>query len=529
MPDAGPNVLRDPTVTVRRQDGARAVLSLADLIAQLLTHSQVEGLVRVPAEQHGLVWRFLVRSAAQALHDLETELPPPTTDAASLAMEVTGVLERTAGGADAFDLFNPQYGRPAFLQPPLASGMAPKDQGYRADAPSRLIIAVGSKHHERKVGTGRVLDAEALMYALIAHQLGVIFVKGSYASQLAGSATGKGSGTPYMGVRIAGALDRTFRHDVGTLLRRWRDVERERGLTGRVWALWASPWDGTSSVGSEKLTPAFIPCARLVRVDAPRDDGYFDTLWFKPTKAKRVEDRTQGSGLGDPFLAQVPNPKRPGDMKARGTMETGYRYDEVVRLLFGGEDGTARPSPTVEAMMSAPAAGDVRVIFEGMAFDQGKTLGFHRREILLPEGSLLDLREPDLLRSTHAEFLRIVKDAQSALRGAARILLNGAPKPREGDKPKVDAGAQMLQHAVDEVYLDALLEAARERRAGSEDVAGRWAARVREMALETHRSAQAMVPVPSARRLQREVEAESYLRRKLAASAAFDTHPEAVA
>ncbi|MCU0623517.1 MAG: hypothetical protein MUF53_06575 [Gemmatimonadaceae bacterium] len=505
------------------------MLSLAELLAQLLTTSKIERLERVPAEQYGLVWRFLVRSTAQALHDLGGGVPAATTDADALAGRIADALERTAGGANAFALFNPQYDRPAFLQPPLASAAEPKANDYRRDAPSRLIIAVGSKHHERKVGAGRLLDMESLAYALIAHQLGVIFVKGSYASQLAGSATGKGSGTPYMGVRLPGALDRTFRHDVATLLDTWRDVERERGLKGDVWALWTLPWDGTSSLGSEKLTPAFIPCARLIRLGSPRVDGLFDTVWFKPTKAKRVEDRTEGSGLGDPFLPLVPNPKRAGDMKARGAMETGYRYDEVVRLLFGGEEGTARPSPTVASMLSENAPGGVRVVFEGMAFDQGKTLGFHRRELLLPEGNLLDLREPDLVRSIHGEYLRVVKDAQAALRGAARILLNGAPKPREGDKAKIDAGAQALQRHVDDIYPDALLEAAREKRGGVEDVSTRWVERIRGLALEVHREAQSMLPVPATRRLQREVEAESYLRRKLPAAVRPSITTEAMA
>ncbi len=520
----GPNVLTDPIFTLATGDGAQH-LTLPGLIARLLTDGGAVGLPRLPADQHGPVWRFLVRCAAQALHTAGHGLPADTTDPSMLTSLLSAALVRVTGSTSAFALENGNGTEPAFLQPPVAGGQPVQAAGYRAGSASRLTLAMGGKGHERKPDADRSLDAEALVYALIAYQSGVIYTKGNYASQLMGSATGKGSGMPIMRVRFDGGLHRSFRHDVGVLLDRWDDVRRERGLTGAVWALWTVPWDGSTPLGSEALTPAFIPCARLVRIGAPGPDGRFAEVWFLPTKKARVEDRTDGSGLGDPFLPQVPNPRRPGDHKARGTMGTGYRYDEVVRLLFGGEDGSARPSPTVASLLDAGDVGTVRVVFEGMAFDQGKTLGFHSREVLLPEGNLLDLRDPDLLRETHGEFLRRVKDAQSALRGAARILLNGSPRPRTGDAAKIDLSAQALQYAVDTVYVDALLDAVRRRRAGEATAVDEWSARVRTMALDAHAATQAMVPTPTTQRLRREVEAESFVRRKLALTTALNPDP----
>jgi hypothetical protein len=152
-----------------------------------------------------------------------------------------------------------------------------------------------------------------------------------------------------------------------------------------------------------------------------------------------------------------------------------------------------------------------------MAFDQGKTLGFHRREVLLPEGNLLDLREPDVLRETHGHFLRAVKDAQSALRGATRILLNGSPRPRTGDAAKVDLGAQALQQAIDACYIDRLLAAARRRREADETVMAEWQQMLHHLTLEAFAATRDLIPIPITRRLQREVEADAFLRRKLAA------------
>lgn len=522
LPVAGPDILHEAVLTLETRAGTRR-LGLSSLLAHLLTNSDAVALPRIPIDQHGPVWRFLVRSAAQALHDLRSGLPEPKGDCDALAALLASALGAAAGADGAFMLYNPIGGGPAFLQPPVAGGANPAEAGYQKGSAARLALAVGGKNHERKKETDRSLSAEALIYALIAYQSGVIYTKGNYAAQLMGSATGKGAGMPFMGVRFDGPLERSFRHDVAVMLDRWEDVRRERGLAGTVWALWTLPWDGEVALGSEQLTPGFIPCARLVRIDSADADGRYGDVWFMPSRKARVEDRTQGSGLGDPFLPQVPHPKRPGDYKARGTMGTGYRYDEVARLLFGGEDGRGRPSPSVAAVLDAVDAGTVRVIFEGMAFDQGKTLGFHRREVLLPEGNLLDLREPDLLREMHGAFLRHVKEAQGALRGAARILLQGVPRKRPGDEAKAEFGATALQHAVDDVYLDALLEAVRRHRSGDASGLEDWAGRVRDMALAVFEQTKASLPTPSTQRLRRQIDAESFLRRKLVPVASHTT------
>lgn len=507
-----PNVLATPMFTVR--DGAGTVrIALPALLARLFTPSSVRGLPRLTAEQHGPVWRFLVRCGAEALHALGRVLPAVDAAPQRMADDIARTLAERAGGASAWELYQPDIGRAAFLQPPVPGGGRADDAGYRPATVARLSLAVGGKNHERKADADRALDDESLVFALITFQSGAIYTKGNYAAPLMGSASGKGSGMPYVGGRLRGALDATFRHDVAVLLDGWDTVRRERGLRGTVWALWAEPWDGELSLPSERLDPAFIPCARLVRVGAPNPDGSWSSVWYRSTKQARVRDATDGSGLGDPFLPLVPNPKRPGDHKARGTMSTGYRYDEVFRLLF---DDASRPSPSIAGLLNARPPEGARLRFEGMAFDQGKTLGFHQRDVLVPAGNYFDFDAPDHVRALHTQFLQVAKNAQSALRAAARILLLGTPKPDRHAAAKTDAGAQALQHVVDAAYIDHLLAAARRARAGDERGVDAWRAWVRDAAMMAFERARHAIPTSTSTRWQREVSADAYLRRKLA-------------
>lgn len=515
----GVNLLRDAFFSIARADGA-TTLSLPALLAVLLSPSGgVLRLRRLTAEQHGPVWRFLVRCAAEVVYRLKLPRPLPALDVSELAERIAEVLAERAGGPGAWDLYQPNVGLPAFLQPPVPGGGPPESADFRLDTTARLSLAMGGKNHERKLGAGGSLDAELLVYALIVFQSGSIYTKGNRASQLMGSATGKGSGMPYVGAWLPGALDATFRHDVEALLREWDAVRRDHGLRGDVWALWTVPWDGETSLTNAGLDPAFIPCARIVRVGAPEADGRWCSLWYRPTEKPRVTDVTNGSGLGDPFLPLVPHPKEPGRHKVRGTMPTGYRYDEVVRLLIGDpKQPSVRPA-SVDALFGARPADGARVRFEGMAFDQGKTLGFHRREVLVPTASYDDVNDVRIVQGLHEQYMHVVANAVNALRAAARLLLLGSAKPNRHAAAKTNGGAQALQAAVDAEYVERLLAAARAVRDDGDEARGvaTWRERVAVLAERAFRETSGAIPVSTNARWEREVRAEAYLKSKLRA------------
>lgn len=493
-------------------------VALTTLLAHLLAgDSPVHGVPRLAAEQRGHWHRFLVRCAVKALHELGISADEASSlDRGELAAQFRDVLAEAAGGRRAWHLWGTDPAEAAFLQPPTPDGDRPS-ASYRAETLSFLTTALGSKNHERKVDTIRTLPPEEATYALVEFQSGVVFGgRKNYESQLMGSSTGAGSGTPFMGGRIGSDLRNTFRHDVAVMLEGWEGIREDRGLRGDVWALWSEPWDGDTSLSASQLDPAFIPLARLLRLD-PLDDDVFKTVWFKPSSSRRVKDHTDGGNLGDVFTPRVPHPRKADQWKVRGTLEKGYDYKEVTRLLGFGDD--ARPSPSVRALQARRYRdrSDVRVVFEGTAFERGKTLGFHHREVLLPAGFVKrrPWDDPDPAREAHRQMLATVSDAKSALRGAARFLLAGSPRPRQGDQGKVEAPARLLEQRVDQIYLERLFEASELERQGDDSYRRSWGEEVADMALEAFRETREAIPSAAARRYEREVRAESWLRGRL--------------
>ena len=506
------NVLKDPLFTVSADVDSQP-LSLAALIARLLAGPQdVLGFPNLAPIQRSYWYRFLVRCAAKALRELGLDVGTASRiDTAELGDRIESAILEATGGEEAWRLYQPDPKLPGFLQPPTPDG-APPEGGYAPNWPSILTSAIGSKNHERKSDVDRALTPEQLVYALVEYQSGVIFGgRGNYGSQLMGSASGAGSGTPFMGVRIGSGYRETFRHDVGVFLNRWDYIRDRLGVRGHVWALWTLPWDGKSSFPAERLDPAFIPLARLVRVGPPDEDGRFRRVWFKPTSCARVLDHSDGGMLGDIFSPLVPHPKHPGGFKVRGTLRTGYGYEEVVNLLFRVK---GVPSDSVAALAGSPAASrtDVRVVFEGTAFERGKTSGFHQREVLLPSTSAIAfLADPVPVQQAHAEMLRLAKAAKVAIRGATRILLAGTPKPREGDDAKVEGPARELERAIDRIYIPILLAAAERRARGDMDYLAEWGEQLTELTRSIFERTKRGIPTSGARRYEREVLAASWL------------------
>jgi CRISPR system Cascade subunit CasA len=505
------DLLAAPILTI--DDGRVVRQSLTQVLALLLAGAPIGGFPNLAAEQQGYWHRFLVRCAAKVLRTRGWSVTAVAARS-DLATSIAETLEQFAPGA--WFLYQPDLSQPGFLQPPLPGGGSVPEL-YSENSVRLLTGALGIKDHERKYDQDRELTPERSVYALVEYQGGVIFGgRGNYASAIMGSAVGAGSGTPFMGVEIHGSLGETFRHDVSVMLARWDEVRRTNGLEGDVWALWAQPWDGRSSLPARRLDPAFIPTARLVRLGAP-EGGVFHTVWFRPTEKARVEDHTGGGNLGDPFTPMVPDPKDPSRKKVRGTLAKGYDYREVVRLLCPGEDG--EPSPTVLALLSEGSASDdgLRVVFQGTAYEQGKTLGFHQRTVLLPPGASKTFRQPKTVRAVHATMLQTVKDAKAALSGASRIYMTGDVRGRDGDEGRVSRAADALEGRIDTLYVDRLLSHAPRHAEGDEGWRRDWGAELRDLALKTFDETMPGLPTSLARRFERESAATGWLRWKLSA------------
>ncbi len=520
------NVLKDELIEVRRKRGSHR-LSLPELLEALLADEGVVDFPHLGADQRSHWWRFLVRCGARALRSADL-----TVDDAVIVSE--GELEETLRAAllehselADWELYQPDPSRPGFLQSPTPSGSSPKSEGYRENSAALLTAILGTKEHERKSEVGRVRTMEELTFALVEYQGGVIFGgRGNYESQLMGSRVGAGSGTPFMGVLIDQSESRTYRHDVAILLRDWEEIRRERGLAGSVWALWRLPWDGSRALPAHELDPAFIPYARMVRIGPPQD-SMVGTVWFKASKGSRVSDHTEGGHLGDPFTPLVPHPKKDGHFKVRGTLESGYDYREVVKLLVPQTDDEARRSPTVDALLTSPPADaeDLRVILEGIAFEQGKTRGFHRRVVRLPLRAVRQGLFGQRVEPIHQVHRAMLEDtgptARRALQSGISMLVAGTPKPSADLRRKAEPVLLRFDDEVDRHYLKFLFRGAQEQADGDEGWRGTYRDWLYWLVVhEVFPVAVRSMPRNVGRRFEQEVKAEAYLTRQL--KKAFD-------
>ncbi|NUP99490.1 MAG: hypothetical protein HUU35_06515 [Armatimonadetes bacterium] len=500
-------------------------LTLPGLLARLLSGPEIDAFPALAADQRGYWWRFLVRCAEKALTELGTTVAEAAAmtpdDLAEMLGEVLAGLVPKGGWC----LYQPEAARPGFLQVPAPGG---RTDDYKPKSVAALTGLIGTANHERKAGALRSLPPEQVVYALVEYQTAANYGgSGNYQSQLMGSRSGAGSGTPFMGVWLGQSHQETFRHDVATLQATGRGAEA--ALQGQVWALWTLPWSGNKGdeLNSEELDPAFIPLARLVRLGPPRD-GRFVELLFKSTDAGRVLDHTttpvgndlKGGGLlGDPFTPTVVEPMP----KIRGTLEKGYDYAEIVGLLYGG-DKFRGPSPSVTHAVEGRQIerDDLAVVFEGVAYSQGKTLGFHRRVVPLPALGASFMDDPAPVRAVHGPLLELVSNAKKAVRDAAHIILSGTdeagrPKRRDSAKARADRAVEMLDQRVDAVYLRYLLEAAAEyrdgRQEGFETALVAWLQRESRAVFQAARE---NLPCCTNQRLQRELLAERWLNWQLA-------------
>jgi hypothetical protein len=517
------SVLDDAFWVIERPDGVRATWSFPLTLAHLLADEDpVRSYPGLAAEQASHWHRFQVRCAAKALRVMSVrpeQLIGGNADA--LAAELRAALADAAGSADAWGLWSDNPAGAAFLQAPVFGGGAPESAGYMRRPIADLTALIGSKEFERKSEAVRYMTALEVAYALIEFQGGVIFGgRGNYETQLTPSRSGKGSGVPFMSVRFPLRSGDTFRWGVRTVLDGWDAVQRTCGLRGDRWALWTLPWDADTPLPAAELDPSFLPMARLIRLRAPDEHGRFSNFVFKPSNASRVSDHTEGAMLGDPFTPTVPHPKRVGQYKVRGVMESGFTYPEVADLLGLGERGA--PSPAVQAFFErgdSESIANVRVVFDGLAFEQGKTLGFFRRELPLPVDATTTLlfSNPDPLRRVHAHMLATIGQAKKILRAASRIVLHGEPRPGAGD----DAVASQAPLALDgfaedsDQYFRFLFAAGSREAAGDDQWQLEWADQVAAWARSVFDTVLPRLPAPGAQRLARETNALDYLDWKL--------------
>ena len=503
------DLLADEIFTVDAGAGDR--VSLPSLLARLISGEPVHSFPGVAAPQRSHWWRFLVRCGAKSFRELGLTVDEVANRSATQVEKEMGDVLRSLVPNGGWCLSQPDATKPGFLQAPTPDG-EPPETSYKVATVAILTAALGQKDHDRKYEKGRRRTPEQTVYALLAYQGGAVFGgRTYYKTPLSPSRSGQGSGVPFMWGRQGGDLQASYLADLGGLLDAWDEIRDQRGLRGGIWALWGERWDGETGLQASKLDPAFIPLARLVRLGPP-EGGRYSTLYLRGSQTDRIDDHTQGGHLGDPFTPLVVDPRR-GHLKVRGTLRGGYGYREVVKLLFG-EGATASPSVT-SWMKRGSGDSNLRVVFEGLAFEQGKTCGYHRREVLLPPEVRPFLDDPIPLYEVDEQSMRIVAETKNAIRAAIRLLVHGAPQRKKGDDGVVDRSTKQFDRLVDQQYLPHLIQSSVAHGRGEAEWVDEWAESVGDMARTAFLESVSATPCSTNTKLERRVRAEAYLGARL--------------
>lgn len=374
------NLLTSPILTVRTKSGDEIRLSLPPLIVACL-NDEVVSLPKAAAHQADAVLAALAMLAAAAAFRAGwswDDLPRDPEAWGAALMLLTG------GDAGPWDVMNEDMAKAAFLQSPVKG--APKWE--REAHPDDLDRLVSSKNHELK--RGRVSagdDPEVWIYALISLQTCSGY-SGSGNNGIARMNGGYGS-RPFVYLTPSRRFDHSFSRCLRQMLRRRTQLVRQHphfAQGGDLAAVWIREWDGKTQLLPSQLDPFFVEICRLVRL-ARGPDGMIYAL-RATTEAKRINTGDKQSDLkgdiGDPF---APFDRENGGMLT--VQETGFDYVLATRLLTGGlrEDKSQRYRHSLlqDLDLDAGDRGEMILHMSVTAGGQGKTAGWHERDIILPE------------------------------------------------------------------------------------------------------------------------------------------------
>lgn len=426
------NLLTEQSIRAELIDRASPRLTLPEVYAAL----GADRIVRFPAlrPHQAPAWHaFLVQIAAMGC-EVRGLVEPPGDDPAAWA-ELLRALTTDFPDDAPWHLISPPD-QPALLQVPVPGGDLSALKG-RIDTPDALDLLVTSKNHDFKAERMATAEPDDWLFALVSLQTqegvmgagkyGIARMNGGYGSR------------PSMGLAPAfGQIGARVMRDVLVLLRNGNkisDAAADIGMmqSGPLRLLWLEPWDGQTQITLDRLHPLFVEICRRVRLIAAAD-GNIRAI-ETGSAAARIVSKQQLGVLGDPW-APVELSEQP---KLLSTTSEGFSYRRLSALLFGSENRNytlpllARPAPD-------ETSAQMRLVVSALARGQGKTEGFHSRELPVPPKVTAAISEDGdrwrQLAERARQRVRLSGDVSGkALRPALIVLLQKGPSEPEWKKP----------------------------------------------------------------------------------------------
>lgn len=366
------DLLGEPLLTWRNSAGLRARATLPGALARLSTGDLADFPRLRPHQLHPWLM-FLTQLAAIALHRIGATDPPHEETPWRQAL-----LVLTNGSAEPWALVVEDLSRPAFFQPPVPEGDI---EGWsRCQFPDDIDILVTAKAHDVKTSMIPCDDVEAWIFALATLQTTQGYSGGAGGYNGIARMNGGYGSRPRIGLSPDQTLSSRFRRDVGVMLSSWPDLTRRGYAEDGLALVWTEPWNGSTSLPMESLTPHFIEVCRRVRCV----EGNGIAARYTTTRGRRCLSEVENGDTGDPW---APVERDKGVLSIGGR---GFHYVLLSRLLFGGD--------FEEAATQVLREGDptpVLFLASALARGQGKTDGLHERSILLGGRARRHLGRPD--------------------------------------------------------------------------------------------------------------------------------------
>ncbi|MBR9814674.1 CRISPR-associated protein Cse1, partial [bacterium] len=369
--NANYNLLTDKLIRATVGDGTKHAFTLPELLG-LLARDELVDLIAVRAHQRPVVEEFLTRIAVLACERAGLSALPTDTDKWEAA--VRG-LTPSSSNDEPWCLVVDDQEQPAFLQPPQPADAPPLKKTVHV--PHDLDVLITARQHDVKAGITKPDDPEAWFYALIllqtqsgflgAGNFGISRMNGGFSNRSLIDLVPFGGG-------ICGA----FRRNAQLLLKTLPSMHKQQlfGGRGAIALLWLLPWDGSSSLTTDRLHILFVEVARRVRLSC-----LSGTLIAHAGSSKkiRVDASAAAGNLGDPWAA-VDVESSP--VKAMTLGGDGFGYRRIGKLIGAATNDKQKYSLP---LLAQDAQGDydqpMTMRLRGLVRGQGKTEGFHARDV----------------------------------------------------------------------------------------------------------------------------------------------------
>lgn len=427
------NLLTDPVIRVRFDDGSRGVLTLPQLYEALFAR-RIESFTALRPQQRHALHALLVMLGALAC--IRAGLRQPPSDAATWE-RILRTLTPEFPDDDPWSLVSPPD-RPAFLQPVVG----PPESLKAIATPDELDMLVTAKNHDLKIARMAEAQPDDWLFALVTLQT----MEGFLGAGNFGISRMNGGFANRAGVGLAppGGIGAHVMRDIGRLIALEDDLldqYDEYDEDGPA-LLWLLPWDGATKLPRRGLHPYYIEICRRVRLT--ESDGVVGARVGNSTVMRVAMTKDEGGVTGDPWT-----PIRTGadGSKALTVDARGFDYRRLADIIAG--DGYAR-APLQEFGQDEDGDG-WELVCRALARGQGKTEKYHERRVLIPAPAIDFLRAGEGRKRLAGIAERRVAHAasvRSALRYALMMLFQNGPD-RAGYSPQDPSSARRAEPFLD--------------------------------------------------------------------------------